>query len=276
MNPSVQQHSRTVTAALGMIFVLSLQACSVWDQFGEADLDTPKAQEPRLTVQDSSDDRAEKSQRSDQPEIDTSGWSRERLFAYFNRLRGDAYPLDALPRHLENADSKVPCLADDQELYRGTQLKFIPLTVHPAFVERLQKIESIVAQEADAFYGRIPSKVVHQGGYACRASRFQSTRISEHAFGNAIDISGFNFAALPKEKFEAVASQVPRGPFQLRISTHWTSKGGAAADLHQEFLRKVANRIVSEHVIRVALGPSHRGHQSHLHFDMSPWRYADL
>ncbi len=259
-----------------MILVLSLQACFVWDQFGEPKLDDQEVPEQELAEHNGSEVKAKNSERSAKSEVDTSGWSRERLFAYFNRLRGDAYPLDALPRHLETADSKVPCLADEQELYRGTQLTLIPLTVHPAFIERLQKIESIVAQEAVSFYGRIPSKVIHQGGYACRASRFQSKRISEHAFGNAIDISGFSFAALPKEKLEAVTSQVPRGPFQLNISTHWTSKGGKTADLHQAFLRKVAHRIASEHVIRVALGPSHRGHQSHLHFDMSPWRYTDL
>lgn len=210
------------------------------------------------------------------PEVDTTGWSREKLFAYFNKLRGDGYSLDEIPRHLETPDSKVPCLAEDQQIYRGTHVKFIPLTVHPAFVDRLEKLELLFIEEAESFYGRPPRTVLHVGGYACRSSHFRATRISEHAFGNALDITGFSFGPLPPEKADGVSDTIPKGAFQVRILTHWESKGGAVADLHQSFLRSLGERIVEEKVVRVVLGPSHRGHQSHFHLDMSPWRYVDL
>ncbi len=244
--------------------------CSCSELYPLTNETAPGAQRQPLSSPEDSRDELEKP-----PELDTSGWSRERLLAYFNRLRGDAYPLDDLARHLETPDETVPCLAEDQERYRGTHLELIPITVHPAFIERLAELERIIVEESESTYGRAPSTVWHQGGYACRKSRFRSTRISEHAFGNAIDITGFSFPPMPKET-TTESSAAPRSAFRLRIGTHWTSSGGETADLHQEFLQGLAERIVAEEVIRVALGPSHRGHADHLHFDMSPWRYTHL
>lgn len=250
---------------------LCVNACSPWEQLREGDFEPPRDRAP--TDESKS---AEGESDTSSPKVDTSGWSREKLFAYFNKLRGDAYPLDEIPRHLEAPDSKVPCLAEDQQIYRGTHVKFVPITVHPAFAQRLEKLEQLLAEQAEVFYGRPPSTVLHEGGYACRASHFRSMRISEHAFGNAVDITGFSFGSLSREKAEAVSGAVPKGAFQVRILTHWKSKGGPFADLHQSFLRSVGERIVEEKLFRVVLGPNHRGHESHFHLDMSPWRYVDL
>ena len=252
----------------------TLGACSSWERFWERDFEPSSSDTDAPRPNESTSNEADT--HSSPPEIDTSGWSREKMFAYFNKLRGDGYPLDEMPRRLETPESKVPCLASDQQLYRGTHVKFIPITVHPAFVERLEKLELLFAEEAESFYGRPPRTVLHAGGYACRVSHFQSTRISEHAFGNAVDITEFSFGPLPEEMREIVSDTVPKGAFQVSILTHWTSKGGAVADLHQSFLRSLGERIAHEKVIRVVLGPGHRGHQSHLHLDMSPWRYVDL
>ena len=253
---------------------VSLNACSSWERLWESEFEPPNAQSPAQRPGESTN--AEGERRPSVAEVDTSGWSREKLFAYFNQLRGDGYTLDEIPRHLETSESKLPCLAEDQQLYRGTHVKFAPLRVHPAFVERLQKLELLFIEEAESFYGRAPRTVLHVGGYACRASHFRSMRISEHAFGNAVDITAFSFGPLPQEKTESVSEAVPKGIFQVRILTHWHSKGGALADLHQSFLRSLGERIAREKVFRVVLGPSHRGHESHFHLDMSPWRYVDL
>lgn len=260
---------RKKSAAFLLVEALILSSCSSWEhlwerasQSGEArSLDAQSAARKTLPAA---------------PEVDTTGWTREKLFAYFNKLRGDAYPLDEIPRHLETPDSKVPCLAEDQQLYRGTHVKFIPLTVHPAFVDRLSKLEHLFAEEAKSFYGRPPRTVLHEGGYACRTSHLRATRISEHAFGNAIDITGFSFGPLPPEEAKSVSDAIPKGAFQVRVLSHWDSNGSPLGDLHQSFLRGLGKRIVEEKVVRVVLGPSHRGHQSHFHLDMSPWRYVDL
>ena len=257
-----------------LLVALPMSACSSWEEAWERDSIRPSQQTGADPPVESR--AAERQTPPSAPEVDTTGWPREKLFAYFNKLRGDGYSLDEIPRHLETRDSKLPCLAKDQQIYSGTHVKFIPLTVHPAFVIRLEKLELLIAEEAESFYGRPPRTVLHPGGYACRASHFRATRISEHAFGNAVDITGFSFGPLPQEKTESARDGVPRGAFQVRILAHWESKGGAVADLHQSFLRSLGERIVEEKVVRVVLGPSHRGHQSHFHLDMSPWRYVDL
>lgn len=256
-------------------FVVSLNACSQWEQLWDRDLGRSRNQSRSENAPDAHAEDPS-SQKPRAPDVNTSGWSREKLFAYFNELRGDGYPLDELPRRLDTPDSEVPCLPEEQQIYRGTHVKFVPITVHPAFVQRLEQLELLFVEEAESFYGRPPRTILHEGGYACRTSRFRSRRISEHAFGNAIDITGFSFGPLPPEKADTLGEAVPRGAFQVRVLTHWTSRGGALADLHQSFLRFLGERIVDEKVIRVALGPSHRGHQSHLHLDMSPWRYVNL
>lgn len=262
-------------ALIGLLGCMAtLSGCSSWERLWERHIDPPANQRDTARPSNSVEDARKTQPRGS--EIDTTGFSREKLFAHFNKLRGDGYQLDEIPRHLETSESKVPCLASEQEIYRGTHVKFVPITVHPAFIPRLKKLELLFVEEAEAFYGRAPRTVLHEGGYACRTSRFQSTRISEHAFGNAVDITGFSFGPLPAGQQEETTAAVPRGAFQVRISTHWTSRGGALADLHQSFLRSLGDRIVDTKVVRVVLGPSHRGHQSHFHLDMSPWRYVDL
>jgi hypothetical protein len=81
--------------------------------------------------------------------------------------------------------------------------------------------------------------------------------LSEHSLGNAIDILGVDFAT-----------------FQVRVKRHWHARGKEA--IHARFLRTLARRVIADGRFRVVLGPSHRDHGDHFHFDMAPYRLVDV
>lgn len=212
-------------------------------------------------------------------EVDLSGLSKYELWAHYNALRGDPYSLDTIERHLESSDEQLPCNRDNLVVYKGTEIRMAPVSVHPAFAERLARFENALVELAILHYGRPPTRIRHLGGFSCRKSRFRSRRISEHALGNAIDIQGFDFAPLPKGFPKESSQELPkalRGYFSVRVRSHWEPKAGESALRHSRFLKELTQRVVDSSIFRIALGPSHRGHSDHFHFDMSPWTYVHL
>jgi hypothetical protein len=205
--------------------------------------------------------------------------SRYEMLARWNALRGDAYALDTRERFVENPRQRLRCQPENMVLYRGDTVRFYgSLSVDPAFRERLQRFEEVVAEVAREIYGRAPHRIQHYGAYSCRASRNRSQRLSEHALGNAVDIVGFDFA--PAKKKESLPEGLPRAlkyGFQVRVAKHWNPKSGANAALHSKFLRSLTDRLIGrDDVFRGFVGPGHQGHSDHLHFDMAPWRYVRL
>jgi hypothetical protein len=148
--------------------------------------------------------------------------------------------------------------------------------VNPAFRERLARFEQVVLEVAKQVYGRAPRRVLHFGTYSCRSSRRRSSRVSEHALGNAIDVAGFDFG--PATKREPLSAGLPRslsGSFQVRVKRHWNDRHTAASAIHARFLYELSSRLSErDDVFRVMIGPSHPDHADHFHFDMSPWRYV--
>src|SRR5690606_20070747 len=195
----------------------------------------------------------------------------------WNSLRGDAYTLDPIDRILARG-TRIECDASGLVNHRGELVPYQgPVRVDPAFRERLVRFEQIVLDVATEVYGRAPARVRHFGAYACRSTRNRSYRMSEHALGNAIDISGFDFARA--KKAEPLAAGLPRelrGPFQIRVARHWTpAAGNAVAAVHARFLRELAEQLSDRSdVFRGMIGPSRSDHSDHFHFDMSPWRYV--
>jgi hypothetical protein len=209
----------------------------------------------------------------------TWGLSRAELWAKWNALAGDAYELDARDRFVDPEQRRVRCSPEELVLYRGTALRYhAPLTVTPPFQERLAQFETVVAEVAREVYGRAPRRIQHYGAYSCRTSRQRSHRLSEHALGNAVDVVGFDFG--PATKLEPLAPELPRslkGPFQVRVSKHWMATGNTTSETHARFLRLMTDRLIERRdIFRGFVGPGHRGHADHFHFDMSPWRYVRL
>jgi hypothetical protein len=183
-----------------------------------------------------------------------------------------SYALDVIPR-VAGPCPKVPVV-----VYRGEVLDYAaPIWIHPDFQPKLLQLETIAREVATEVYGRAPTRIVHLGGYACRAMRSYSGWLSEHALGNAIDVEGFDFPALAK------GSTLPPGVdrslkngFEVRVLRHWGKTQGVSA-LHARFLRTLALRLIARRDgFRVLLGPGYPGHQNHFHFDMAPYRRIEI
>jgi hypothetical protein len=205
--------------------------------------------------------------------LQPSGW------AAWNALRGDAYELDAIERHLEDADGKVVCRPETLVRYAGSSIRYQgALEINPAFRQRLERFEQLLSETAVEVYGRAPRRIRHFGAYSCRSSRNRSYRLSEHALGNAVDIVGFDFGSATKQ--QPLAAGLPRqlrGAFEIRVARHWNAGAGSTALVHTRFLRLLLERLQErENVFRGMVGPGHPGHADHFHFDMSPWRYVRL
>lgn len=183
-----------------------------------------------------------------------------------------SYALDAIPRVLDPG-ARLPC-ATHLVSYRGNAVRLAkPGHVDPAFVSKLEGLESVVVAVATEVYGRAPRTLVHLGTQACRRMRRYPDWVSEHALGNAIDVAGFDFG--PLRRGASLSAGLPpalRRAFSVRMLAHWNGTHGAAA-VHARFLRTLAARLVARpDLFRVVLGPAWPGHRDHLHLDFAPYR----
>lgn len=174
-----------------------------------------------------------------------------------------SYELDARSREVTGSCPEVP-LRD----FPGSTIPLTPgARVTPAFGERLVELEDIVSGLSRVFYGRAASAMLVASSYDCRSVSGKSQRLSEHALGNAIDITGFRFAAPPG---------APAGDaFEVRVEQHWKATGEADR-VHARFLDALTQALLARDVFRTLLGPAHPDHADHFHFDMAPSYYVDL
>jgi hypothetical protein len=97
-------------------------------------------------------------------------------------------------------------------------------------------------------------RIDHLGAYSCRANNGRHDRLSEHAYGLAIDISGFRLA----------------DGTSINIERDWTRPGPKA-----EFLRHVA-RAACDYFSVVLTPDSNRDHYNHFHLDLGPDRLCSI
>ncbi|AKF10610.1 hypothetical protein DB32_007759 [Sandaracinus amylolyticus] len=188
--------------------------------------------------------------------------------------RGPSYALDDIARR--GQDTSI-CQPEIMVPYRGTALRYSgTVRVHPAFLERLPELERVAIEVATEIYGRAPHRLIHAGAYNCRSVRGNRGRLSEHALGNALDVRGFEFRALPRRTRapEGLPRALRRG-FTVSLERHWEAESETGA-VHQRFLRTLIERLAREDVFRVIYGPAHPGHRNHFHFDMSPFRWIHV
>jgi hypothetical protein len=183
------------------------------------------------------------------------------------------YALDAQPRAVSTAECPKPALRE----FSGEALRFSPpaLVVEP-FRRRLIELEGVVRDAALHVYGREPSTILVAASYGCRSVSGKRLRLSEHAFGNAIDISGFRFAPEPAGRLRAARLPALQGAFEVRVRDHWRARGDAVVQAHAEFLDQLTRELLARDTFRTLLGPAHPGHADHFHFDMAPQHYVDL
>ncbi|HTV17986.1 MAG TPA: extensin family protein [Polyangiaceae bacterium] len=197
------------------------------------------------------------------PEIETvAGRDGEPLVPRTER----PYPLDGRSRTA--TPGVIACPSIELVDHAGDGIAFEPpARVTPPFRERLRELERVLREVSLPFYGRAPSALIIASSYDCRSISGRGERLSEHALGNAIDITGFRFAALD-------AASAPG--FDVRIDRHWNARGDATRELHARFLQALTQALIARDVFRTLLGPAHRDHADHFHFDMAPHYYVDL
>jgi len=107
---------------------------------------------------------------------------------------------------------------------------------------------------AETIFGQTVAKVHHYGGYVCRGRSTNSARLSEHAYGRAIDIAAF---------------ELEDGTL-IRVKEHWRDGTNKS-----RFLREVAARACDH--FSVVLTPATDGdHANHFHLDVGPWSLCSI
>lgn len=174
-----------------------------------------------------------------------------------------AYAFDELPREVRGT---VSCPEVELSDYPGTSMQFVPAArAAQPFRAHLAELERVVREVAVEFYGRAPSVLSIAASYDCRPVTGNRRRLSEHALGNAIDITAF--------RFDAVASTPA---FEVRVDKHWKARGDAIVERHARFLQALTQALIARDVFRTLLGPAHPDHHDHFHFDMAPHHYVHL
>lgn len=126
-----------------------------------------------------------------------------------------------------------------------------PATMSCRFADRLNEFErEIVQPAARSEFGERVSRIDHFGAYACRANTGVRGRFSEHAFGRAIDISGFRLA----------------DGTMISVKNDWSTSGPK-----RRFLYRVA-RGACEYFSVVLTPDSNADHYNHFHLDIGPGR----
>lgn len=124
-----------------------------------------------------------------------------------------------------------------------------PATMSCGLASRLDEFEREVVQPAArSEFGEHVSRIDHFGAYACRANTSMRGRFSEHAFGRAIDISGFRLA-------DGTA---------ISVEHDWSGSGAK-----RRFLHLVA-RGACEYFSVVLTPDSNADHYNHFHLDIGP------
>lgn len=190
-----------------------------------------------------------------------------------------AYPLDSVTRQ---AAPRGPAVCRPKQLvqYRGKRVKLEPPSpVFEPFAERLQRFEDTLIEIGVRVYGRAPVRMVHVGTFVCRNVEAEQSHLSEHAFGNAIDVTAFRFPAL--DAAAAKASKLPRSlrsAFTVSVLGSYRASGArsAAAERHHAFFEALGRALRERGLFRSAIGPADSRHSSHLHLDMAPWPYVRL
>ena len=191
----------------------------------------------------------------------------------------DTFALDELERSVDPA-GKIACPKVPLVTHKGTHVRYhSPVRVYAGFRPRLELFEAVVRDVAIEVYGRAPTRIRHLGTFNCRRIRRWPEFLSEHGLGNAIDVAGFQFAAVQR-KAPVPGDLEPklRRAFTITVERNWTAKADdAVLSRHSRFLQTLATRLVARHdIFRVLLGPAYPGHHNHFHFDCAPWRLVHV
>jgi len=194
-------------------------------------------------------------------------------YSFFDGWPSEPYALDSTERFLPQGQ-RLHCNSSALVRYHSAQLRYT-VRVNPAFAQRLAAFDRLLVERGREVYGRAPRRLVQRGAYNCRSARGRRGRISEHAFGNALDFQGLDFPRLRhgEPAPEGMPRRLRRG-FSVRIADHWGPRRTRDA-YHARFLHALTEELRGHtEIFRGIVGPPQRRHRNHLHLDASPWHYA--
>ncbi len=188
------------------------------------------------------------------------------------------YPLDDVSRAVVPGE-KLSCERGEATLenYRGERIRYQkPVRIHPAFRSHLFAFEELVAKLGEEHFGRAPRRILHFGAYACRPMRIRTHWISEHAFGNAIDVAGFEFGPLTAKARKVTQLSRPlQRPFSIHVDKHWN--GSEKDSAQRAFLRSLADALIERpDIFRAFIGPGYPDHDNHFHLAYPPYRLVKV
>ena len=129
------------------------------------------------------------------------------------------------------------------------------------------RFEQVACEVGQAVYGRPPTRLQHIGSLVCRRMRGHPELFSEHAFGNALDVTGFSYPPLEESLLPPGVHPVFGNAFSVTVGRHWRPQPGVAG-LHSTFLRRLMRALIARaDIFRCVLGPAAQGHSRHFHFD---------
>jgi hypothetical protein len=130
-----------------------------------------------------------------------------------------------------------------------------PAAMSCFLADRLDAFERGAVQRlATADFGHPVTRIDHLGAYSCRSSTSRHDRLSEHAYGLAIDIAGFRLA----------------NGTTINIERDWSQPGPKSTFLHQ------LARAACEYFSVVLTPDSNADHFNHFHLDLGPYRLCSV
>lgn len=121
----------------------------------------------------------------------------------------------------------------------------------------LARFELLLQEEALSLFGRRVARVEHRGTYSCRTMARYRDFVSEHSYGNAIDL--FTFTLENGRK--------------VSVLSHFGKLDVEPERAEARFLRTVARRAYDENVFSVVITPFFDSlHKNHFHLDLARYR----
>jgi hypothetical protein len=121
----------------------------------------------------------------------------------------------------------------------------------------LADYERLLQEEANRHFGKRVVRIEHGGTYSCRKMSRFTTMVSEHSYGNAIDLRSFTL----------------EDGRQISVERHFGKLDAEPQGTRARFLRDSARRAYDEGVFSVVLTPFFdRLHRDHFHLDLARYR----
>jgi hypothetical protein len=121
----------------------------------------------------------------------------------------------------------------------------------------LARFELVLQEEAVSHFGRRVARIEQGGTYSCRTMARYRDFVSEHSYGNAIDLYAF----------------VLDDGRRISVLSHFGKLDVEPKRVEARFLRAVARRAFDENVFSVVLTPFFDNlHKNHFHVDLARYR----